>query len=208
MLDYLNAEIEKRQNEIAKIEAERHKLDQRRHDLGIELRTYEDIRARLARGGDQQKAEAGREPPSATLVGTSTTMSGSTRSKLAAHWQVVLRAAVERYPAVVKNSEVGTIQRSAGYNPARSMNIRTHLHKLREEGLLEELVDRGAVGTTQGRGRAAWYALGNEYRPETEYGGVWSDRRCRERNGGTCPRSQSRRFHLSQPRRPKWNRLG
>ncbi len=47
MLDYLNAEIEKRQNEIAKIEAERHKLDQRRHDLGIELRTMP-IRARLA----------------------------------------------------------------------------------------------------------------------------------------------------------------
>ena len=148
MLDYLNAEIEKRQNEIAKIEAERHKLCQRLHDLGIELRTYEDIRARLARGvDDQQEAEAGREPPNATLVGTSTTMSGSTRSKLAAHWRVVLRAAVERYPAVVKNSEVGMIQRSAGYNPARSMNVRTHLHKLREEGLYE-LVDRGAVRAT------------------------------------------------------------
>lgn len=173
MLDYLNAEIEKRQNEIAKIEAERHKLDQRRHDLGIELRTYEDIRARLARGGDQQKAEAGREPPSATLVGTSTTMSGSTRSKLAAHWQVVLRAAVERYPAVVKNSEVGTIQRSAGYNPARSMNIRTHLHKLREEGLYE-LVDRGAVRATQAAAELLGMPLGTntDLKQNTEASGL------------------------------------
>ncbi len=160
MLDYLNAEIERRQNEIAKIETERHKLDQRRHDLGIELRTYEDVRARLAHGRDDlQKAKEGLEPSHETVVGTSATMIGSTRSKLAAHWQVVLRAAVERYPEVVKNSEVGTIQRSAGHDPSRSMNIRTHLHKLREEGLYER-VDRGAVRATQAAAELLGIPLG------------------------------------------------
>jgi hypothetical protein len=145
MLDYLNAEIEKRQVEIAKITAERQNLDQRRHDLDIELRAYEDIRARLGQSGDVLKPNVTKRfIRSTTIAGTLTPK----RSKLANHWLAVLRYAVERYPATVKNSEVGAIQRSAGYDASPSTNIRTHFHKLRQEGLYE-YADRAAVRATQ-----------------------------------------------------------
>lgn len=158
MLDYLNAEIEKRKAQIAEIDSESERLRARRHDLGIELRTYENIRARLDVDEERQRARG--EDRAAEESVADETAAGVKRTKLITPWRVVLRAAVERHPAVLKNSEVPAIQQAAGFDPSPSSNIRTHFHKLKGEGFYED-AGWGAVRATQAAAEFLGIPLGS-----------------------------------------------
>jgi hypothetical protein len=150
MLDYLDAEIAKRKAEIAR-------LDQRRHDMEVELRTYEEIRTHICRS-NQPRPQS--QPASASFVGSGTMTATVKRTKLADHWRVVLRRAVERFPEAVKTAEVPEIQRSAGYDASSPANVRSHFHKLRHEGLYED-AGWGAVRATKAAAEIIGVALGN-----------------------------------------------
>jgi hypothetical protein len=161
MRDYLNAEIDRRKTEIAKIDAERDTLAQRRDVLVIELRVYAEILARSQETGNQELASMSQTPsiippPSSAALAAA---EGVTRTKLIGHWRAVLQKAVERYPATIKNSEVPTIQRSAGYEPVRRPNIRTHFHKLVAEGLYER-AGRGELRATKAAAELLGIPLG------------------------------------------------
>jgi hypothetical protein len=146
MLDYLDTQIESRKAEVSKIEAEQERLGQRLHDLCVELRVLQDIRARSIPNESPAAQEQGHR--SANQVHTLRPTTTVKRAKLAAHWRVVLRHAVERYPEVIKTSEVPEIQRAAGYDPSPAANVRSHFHKLRHEGLYDE-AGWGAVKATK-----------------------------------------------------------
>jgi hypothetical protein len=159
MLDYLDTEIEKRRAEIAKIKAEQQELRQREHDFGVELRVLEDIRARSIR--DETPAPLAGTTVNASQINTPAGPTPTvTRSKLAAHWRVVLRAAVERFPEGIKTQEVPEIQRAAGHDASPAPNVRSHFHKLRHEGLYEE-AGWGTVRATKAAAELLGIPLGN-----------------------------------------------
>jgi hypothetical protein len=203
MLDYLNAEIDKRKNDIAEIERERERIErelgQRQHELRIELRAYEDIRERFRLG--DAPVTAGRGGRSATPIGTLMVTPGVTRTKLAEHWKVVLREAVERHPAMLKIREVPTIQRAAGYEPSPRTNTRTHFHKLRQEGLYER-ADLGAVRATKAAAELLGVPLGRGSDPtqETEVpnGGTLFGTADRETAGQAHEANPAASFHHNQ----------
>jgi hypothetical protein len=149
MRDYVNAEIERRKATIAKIDAERQALTERREEIGIELRVYADMLAHLNRIGAQERSAPQTAP---NAPSTSVTSAPATpevpRTKLSGHWRAVLRVAVERFPASVSYPDVGEIQRSAGHDPSPYTNIRSHFQKLVAEGLYER-ADRGRVRATE-----------------------------------------------------------
>jgi hypothetical protein len=168
MRDYLNAEIERRKATIAKIDAERQALTERREEIGIELRVYVDILAQLNRIGAQERPGPQTAPnePSASVTSPAETPEVP-RTKISGHWRVVLRVAVERFPASVSYPDVGTIQRSAGHDPSPYPNIRSHFQKLVAEGLYER-ADRGRVRATEKAAQFLGIPLGKSITGESE----------------------------------------
>jgi hypothetical protein len=199
MLDYLDAEIEKRKAMITKFDAESERLRQLRHDLTIELKAYENIRLRYNDVSRNSK-EATRSNRLGDGAPQTTLATEGKRTKLAANWRVVLHNAVERYPQVLTNREIPEIQQAAGHDPSPLTNIRTYLHKMRQEGFYDD-AGRGAVRATQIAAEFLGIPLGSRpenQQTETRDAETLFDAPKRETAGQSFEASPAVPFHHSQ----------
>jgi 1-aminocyclopropane-1-carboxylate deaminase/D-cysteine desulfhydrase-like pyridoxal-dependent ACC family enzyme len=134
--------------EIAKREAERQRITQRLDVLAAELKLLSDILARM--DGDVV----------ASMTPTHEASRRHRSSRLSARWAPVLRAAVERYPAALKNDDVPEIQRAAGQEPGDRNQIRSHVWTTAHAGLYEKL-NAGSFRATQAAADSIGIPLGS-----------------------------------------------